>query len=309
MSLILDALNRAEHERKNKNAVPDINTVHTPAIPPAPQPVAAKPVMILIAISLLVIAIILIIWLFRSSSISLPVFPEQTSNTQQTNNALANTAQMTTAPQATTPMETESLAAESQAKDSASPDTIPPQPASSEVTAAAPAIENLYAEKSADVTVPDTSVEKLYEPEIAEPVSESIVTPFEPVAQNNAADIEAVNALAQQAMGQPVDVQPPEQLITGATAKPQRRYEEINVQEFNSLAWNQKQQIPTISYSRHNYLPQNVSTVVINGETVGEGNAFGGGSFVVDEIFVDGVVLSFRGNKFKLRALSGWVNM
>ena len=28
MSLILDALNRAEHERKNQNAVPDINTLH-----------------------------------------------------------------------------------------------------------------------------------------------------------------------------------------------------------------------------------------------------------------------------------------
>ena len=30
MSLILDALNRAEHERKNQNAVPDLNTLHRP---------------------------------------------------------------------------------------------------------------------------------------------------------------------------------------------------------------------------------------------------------------------------------------
>src|SRR6187551_2838032 len=30
MSLILDALNRAEHERKNQNAVPDLHTLHSP---------------------------------------------------------------------------------------------------------------------------------------------------------------------------------------------------------------------------------------------------------------------------------------
>lgn len=298
MSLILDALNRAEHDRKNKNTVPDINTVHTPVSPTVAQPVAkptAKFVMILIAMSLVAIAIILAVWLFRSSSSS-PAAPAPLSQAAVTPQAVATSQAATSqtvatsraASETSTPIKTQPLAVTPPASVSAPTQTMPPETATTQ--AVAPAIDNLYAEKSADAVVPDASVEKLYEPEIVEPISESVVTPFEPAGQDSVADAGTG------------------QLITGPT-KPQRRYEEIEVQEFNNLAWNQKQQIPTISYSRHNYLPQNVSTVVINGETLGEGNAFSGGSFVVDEIFVDGVVLSFRGNKFKLRALSGWVNM
>lgn len=293
MSLILDALNRAEHDRKNKNAVPDINTVHVLASPVVAQP-KVKPMLVLITISLVVIAVILSVWLFRSSSTA--VSPLVVSPPQVT-----ASPQVATPQQATTPQQ---IVAESQ-------HNVNPVAAVSQSQTVAPAVENLYAEKSAAEKVPDASVEKLYEPEVAEPISESVSTPFEPTAQiepteqSHAADFAAVIGATQQV----IEPQTPEQLVTGMAAKPQRYYDEIDVQDFNSLGWNQKQQIPTLSYSRHNYLPQNVSTVVINGETLGEGNAFGGGSFVVDEIFVDGVVLSFRGNKFKLRALSGWVNM
>lgn len=277
MSLILDALNRAEHDRKNKNVVPDISTVHTLATPVAVAP-TTKPMLVLIAISLMVIAIILSVWFFRASSSGAP-------------SSLVPVAALP--PVATTVVTESPQVASSASVISSSPTAAPV------VTNVAPAIENLYAEKAASAQVPDASVEKLYEPEAEASVSESIVTPFEP-EQTHAADFAAVNGAG---------VQEPEQLVTGMAAKPQRYYDEIAVQDFNSLGWNQKQQIPTISYSRHNFLPQNVSTVVINGETLGEGNAFSNGNFVVDEIFVDGVVLSFRGNKFKLRALSGWVNM
>lgn len=304
MSLILDALNRAEHERKNKNTVPDINTVHAVPSPAAAQPATARSMMIPVTLSVVVIAIIFGVWWFRSSSIA--PSSAQVAAVSQTRPAsqISPAAKIKEQPVVAGPQAVE----------------VPIATAVVATASVAPAVENLYAEKSAEVIIPDASVEKLYEPEVVEPLSESVVTPFEPPAQNNTADIEAVNELADQALDQQStgqqlpsqqspEQQPPEQLITGTTTKPQRRYEEIDVQEFNSLAWNQKQQIPTISYSRHNFLPQNVSTVMINGEILGEGNAFGGGSFVVDEIFVDGVVLSFRGNKFKLRALNGWVNM
>lgn len=285
MSLILDALNRAEHDRKNKNAVPDINTVHVLASPVTAPP-SANPMLVLIAISLMIIAIILSVWFFRASSTALPTAVPSVVAPQQP------------VVQITAPSIPEPLTSTIEAQ------TIVTPVAATE-TSVAPAVENLYAETSADENIPDASVEKLYEPEVVEPLSEAVVTPFEPAQQTPVENGAVVNETTQLSADQQVQ----EQLVTGMTTKPQRHYDEIDVQDFASLGWNQKQQIPTLSYSRHNYLPQNVSTVVINGETLGEGNAFGGGSFVVDEIFVDGVVLSFRGNKFKLRALNGWVNM
>lgn len=297
MSLILDALNRAEHERKNKNAVPDINTIHMATPVRNGQPWAAKPIAALMAVSLVAIAVILGIWLLRSPgevSQSTSTIPAPEAVSTSTPSAPVPAAHVTALP-AVAPSTVAPVAPSSAPSAS---DVAPSNvaPSNSPSAAPAPAVEDLYAANADTAKAPDASVEKLYEPD-EEPVSESIVSPFATSPDPVAAD---PNAQANQQ---------PDQLVTVAPAKPQRHYQEVEAPEFNGLAWNQKQQIPTISYSRHNYLPQNVSTVVINGETLGEGNSFSGGNFVVDEIFVDGVVLSYRGNKFKLRALSGWVNM
>jgi len=264
MSLILDALNRAEHERKNKNAVPDINTVHAlPVVAPSANANPKSRLFGVVVVCALLIMIV-VVWLFYAGILSVKKTASVAESSALTPvvNADSVSAQLPT--QSTMPVTTQS----------------PSVPIEN-----SPAVESLYAQQASSAPVVTADVEQLYEPEEAAPVSESVVTPF-----------------ATEEAAAPV-VEPV------VETKPQRHFADVNEIDFNDLAWNQRQQIPTISYARHNYFPNNVSTVMINGETLGEGNALAGGQLIVVEIFVDGVVLNFRGNKFKLRALSGWVNM
>ncbi|MFT6956266.1 MAG: general secretion pathway protein B [Halieaceae bacterium] len=75
------------------------------------------------------------------------------------------------------------------------------------------------------------------------------------------------------------------------------------------LSQQRKDQIPTIMYSVHNYSGRpSESTVVLNGRSTREGVGLSGGIKVV-EILPDSVVLEFQGEQFRLRALNSWVNL
>lgn len=286
MSLILDALNRADNERKNQDAVPGLNTVH-----PAPAMVLEdKPEnrqKLYLAIFLSVIALVACVYWFIakpdtnqviSSTTALSASPTVAHNPVQLQPPAAVVAQIENKPinETKTPPLSEATAKGS---------LIAPKPTA--------VVEQLYAAPEAKPASADPQVNQLYAAE--EPTaSESIEDPF----------------------SQPVAAAQPS-LITDTTgirgvleAKPARTFVSItNVQDFNELPWNTKQQIPTISYQRHNFLAGGVSSVVINGQTLGEGNIANSSQLIVQEIFEDGVVLK-RGNViFKLRALNGWINM
>jgi len=149
-------------------------------------------------------------------------------------------------------------------------------------------INKLYAAGDAEISaIVDTGVSELYAAEAATAAaSETIVDPFNPSGSTA-----VVSATAQE-------------------LAPPRTFDSIkNIPDFNSLPWNMRQQIPTISYARHNYLANGISSVVINNQTTGVGNIIGTGQFVVQDIYVDGVVLKHGNAVFKLRALNGWINM
>ena len=75
------------------------------------------------------------------------------------------------------------------------------------------------------------------------------------------------------------------------------------------LSQQRKDQIPSIMYSVHNYSGRpGESTVVLNGRSTGEGVGLSGGIKVV-EILPDSTVLEFQGEQFRLRALNSWVNL
>lgn len=275
MSLILDALNRAEHERKNQNAVPDLNTLHSPqelnAAPRAPRTMWW---VIGVVVVLVAIIIALVVLLRRDPVVQVSV--TKTAPVQQP-----------VAAPSPDPIVSQTSSAE-QARTSTQ-DAIPVVE-NTQIAAPDADVSKLYiAEDSgSERTAPaDTGVNELYAAEAATAAaSETIVDPFNPSGDA------AVAAASIQEQGPP------------------RTFDSIkNIPDFNSLPWNMRQQIPTISYARHNYLANGISSVVINNQTSGVGNIIGTGQFIVQEIYIDGVILKHGNAVFKLRALNGWINM
>ena len=73
------------------------------------------------------------------------------------------------------------------------------------------------------------------------------------------------------------------------------------------LSQQQKDGIPTLMYTLHDWVPGGPSRVVLNGQALQVGQQHGG--FRVEEILSDSVVLNWRGIRFRLRALNSWVNL
>lgn len=276
MSLILDALNRADNERKNQNAVPDLNTVHA-AVVVKPEP-EKRNVLVWLLLVLLIIALVFagFLWIGRTEdarSVSVEsqlqvVSAPATAVVQSTSVALA-----TSSTAATLSIASAAAIAPEKTVARVMPTTAPHD------------VNDLYAtDETTAAPAVDASVNELYAAETA-PESETVVDPF----------------AAQAAIAVP----PAE-----VAREPARSFDnQVQIQDFNELPWNTKQQVPTISYQRHDYLAGGLSSVVINGQTLGVGNIVATGQFVVVDILVDGVVLKQGNNTFKLRALNGWINM
>jgi general secretion pathway protein B len=286
MSLILDALNRAENERKNQNAVPDLNTSLSPREFNSGSGERRTLWWILGGVFALVIIAAVAFLLFRPVAL--------TQLTQEKNAAMQSPATTVSPLSEQKPAAVEANTAaiktitQSQVFQS-SPAAIPVVESAPKTAAPNAAVESLYAsEDAAPVAELDSGVNELYAAEAATTASETIVDPFNG-AQNSAA-----------VANEPVVVE----------QAPPRTYDSItNIPDFNSLPWNMRQRVPTISYARHNYLAGGISSVVINNQTAGIGNIIGTGQFIVQEIYVDGVVLKHGDITFKLRALTGWINM
>jgi Type II secretion system protein B len=72
----------------------------------------------------------------------------------------------------------------------------------------------------------------------------------------------------------------------------------------HDLPVNTQNRIPTLMYARHQFDQQ---TVTINKKSFVVGDAVAS-NLIIERILADGVVLNFKGEKFKLAALSSWVN-
>lgn len=273
MSLILDALNRAEHERKNQNTVPDLNTLHRPQEIDRSSG-AHRTLWWVIGVVLVLIAIIVVLVILLRREPAAQIAGATVAPVQQP--AITPSAQPVFEQQpsaGTTP--------------SAVVAAVPVVETSPQVSAPSAAVDRLYSTEDTPLAVVDSGVSELYAAEAATAaVSETIVDPF-----NTSGNTAVISATAQE-------------------QAPPRTFDSIkNIPDFNALPWNMRQQIPTISYARHNYLANGVSSVVINNQTTGVGNIIGTGQFVVQEIYVDGVILKHGNAVFKLRALNGWINM
>lgn len=108
-----------------------------------------------------------------------------------------------------------------------------------------------------------------------------------PESQEQAIDIEAVLARAEQTMGQPALEPHPAPLL-------------------ENLSQSVKDSIPSLMYREHIYGPDQ-RAVVFNGQRLGVGDRHKG--IEVRDILSDSVILSWGGTEFRLRALNSWINL
>ena len=74
-----------------------------------------------------------------------------------------------------------------------------------------------------------------------------------------------------------------------------------------NLSQQQKDQVPTIVYTAHDFQENGSSTVELNRRRLGVGQR--AGPITVSEILPDSVVLRVNGMTFRLRALNTWANL
>ncbi len=78
--------------------------------------------------------------------------------------------------------------------------------------------------------------------------------------------------------------------------------------DIRSLPWEVQEAIPTLTYTEHNFQPNNQGHIVINGSRLKRGGRLTQ-EIMVDNILEDGVILRYKAHGFKLQALSSWINM
>lgn len=74
-----------------------------------------------------------------------------------------------------------------------------------------------------------------------------------------------------------------------------------------NLSQQQKDQIPMIVYSEHNFAPQGLASVMLNGKRLQSGQR--ADTVEVIDILRDSVILRVDGIEFRLKALNTWVNL
>ncbi len=272
MSLILDALNRADQERKTFDGAPDIHSIHS-AAPTSPD-MQQRPLLLWLSIALVALVICPALWWW--------FHPIKAPQTQVASNPVPAVV--------------------------AKPAAIVAPPESNKPYVAPPAKPEL---QQAQTLAPDAKVSDLYQAEstsssakAANPSVNDLYQPEKPLAMVEAVQLPEAPGVI------PADMAAPQRITGPAKEVKARRLESVaGIAYFNDLPWGRKQAIPTISYARHDYLANGISTVVINGETRGIGNQVSRGQFVIEDILEDGVVLRYGELRFKLPALSGWVNM
>lgn len=280
MSFILDALKRADQERRQEPlTVTFDSTSDSHEITPTPR---SQGLIIGAVISLILILALAGYFLVKA-------WPDGQPPTGNTAAPIKPAPATATAPETSVTNSREPIVEEpsSNANSNATaPETTtsPAQIAKPQVPDSVEEIDSLYiSEQSADNS--DQSVEQLY---------------LEPEPQQTIARAETTND-----QQPPADASKP-QAQAPTTIKPEPAL--AAMEQIRDLPWSLQQKIPSISYSRHHYDETGRSYVVINGERKHAGQQLEP-SLQLEEILNDGVVLSFEGRRFKLPALSSWVNM
>lgn len=306
MSLILDALNRAEQERRKA-----VDSSPAPALSGAadvPDKAADRKIPVMVFMSLVLVVVMGVgYWNgfnfskaqtapIQPPSVSIPLpepavevthsaLPEQDPlNIDSTNDAQPKDDNQEIAESKIKTLDkdlSETDTAAKQATDSA-------QSHQESIQAAAlQQVDALYQEETESEGVPQAplKVVKLYEPDVVDQKPATAVLD-EPVRSYSLPAPEPIS-----------HVQPDSDSIASL----------FDVVGFADIPWQTKMAIPSINYSQHNYREGGDSSIMINGVILRAGEKLD--ELTLEQIRRDGCVLVFRGTRFTLAALSGWINL
>lgn len=264
MSLILDALNKADRERQPPPSTPDIQSIHQPYIAPVENAPWKKGIPYALGgMSLVLFVLVIYLLSNKTGETAQPAVIKTTlpsvTPTQPTVQPIAAKAPALQ-PEITTPVE------------------IPaPQQPEQTVKSVAKAPEKKAQYKPA--------VDSLYSREkVTQEVEQEQITQRAPVKPKEEKRPQ-------------LDEQTIQQLMAGES-----------IQSVRDLPWSIQEKIPTIMYAEHNYQTNGNSSVTLNKAVKRKGDQVFPGVYI-EEIRPESLVLKFQGEKFKLDALSSWVNM
>ncbi len=296
MSLILDALQRAQQEPRDPRDVPGVATAHLPERTPERRWPRALPWIAL------TIALVGVAWLlFDRMSHSEPVSDGETAPLavnprpgQSGTRGMDQRPERTVSPgSAVADRDTQSY---SKAKPPVAAKTVSP-PSTQQSAADDPAVAALYRRgEKPQLERPQTASATRSEIDSG---AGSVVTPGR------------VENPAQEAASEGVEdpVLDIDALVATAEAVlVQQRLSEHPAPFLSDLSQVDKDAIPTVYYSKHDYTEGGRSTVVLNSKVLAAGDVVGSG-LSVEEVLSDSVVLSHHGIQFRLKALNSWVNL
>ncbi|UTF61037.1 general secretion pathway protein GspB [Gilvimarinus sp. DA14] len=304
MSLLLDALRKADRERNQQQAPAGIGAGDSPGKNQSPLLWA---VLALLAMVLLLL-IALVIWLWPSQQSSGELQPAVRPTPEQNAPALDSAQKDTVnANQESENNQSTKISANSSSISSAATVESPDQ--------VQPVTPSQVGEAFAAVTVTEPAASLASDKDSTATTDKDSAATKQTRAANSATagaeDRDAVARLySQNAQQQSAPVQQPEVQSEppAQTVNPDNLDGYDNVGGVRSLPLAIQNDIPTLMYGQHNYRRGGDSNVVINGQTLREGERING-NIVVEVIAADGVVLRYQDHHFRLRALSSWVNM
>lgn len=295
MSLILDALNKADREREYRDAVPDLKTIH--ATPRQERNYRAVWLIGGVVTALvLAIALLLVIWLRAPAPAPQDKVPVLTQDSAPAKADPAPAEPVALPQVATAPLEN-SVAPVVELSEALPPAVMP---VDQEVQA-------LYQ------TQQDTQVMQVIEPAI-QPAAPQVAG-AETRRSRSSVDEELARVLWEESRRESLrPAPPPVPAAPTASAEAKPLPADLPVEEtlaghqsipfLHELPLTIQDSVPTLMYAKHDY---DKGFVVINKEELQMGSAAKGG-VLLERILADGVLLSLNGTQFKLSSLSSWVN-
>ncbi|WP_414979912.1 general secretion pathway protein GspB [Congregibacter sp.] len=280
MSLILDALSRAEREKREQaSTAPDILSQEL-AAPQSAKDARIGVLLVGVAILIVATASLLYVVLRDSSTPSVPAgagSPADTPAAKLDSQVVSDDSKMLFA--------------------TAGPDA---QPVSGQTEGQA---AERRTKASMDLTQSSQAVAALYSLSSNEAAADSL----------EASDTVSVESVTQQDSlpeAQPVaeDVIDVEQVLREMRARNSvDTLESHPAPLLKNLTKQFRDRVPTLMYSRHDYNTAGTSSVTINGETLNPTQRTRG--VEVREILSNSVILRFEGADFRLKSLNSWVNL
>lgn len=290
MSLILDALNRAEQERLKVSEATAVQPAETVAVQETQSRTLKKPFGILI----FALVLVSVAYVNRLPIAHWLGVGQQSSNQSSVSTAVSSTSYLA---DKNTVEETEPAVVDS------NPVAIPINTVANEsqTQMSEPAVQSTDdGVQDALVTAASQQVDDLYSATTTESVNNVepvIATLYELEIDKPAEAPKPTESYSLPAPEPVVPIAVAEDSIASLT----------DVIGFADIPWQTKMTIPSINYSQHNYRASGESTIVINGVVLKAGEQID--ELLVEQIRRDGSVFAFRGTRFTLAALSGWINL